>query len=107
MSVSLVYVASPFRNVEQRLAACIARQACREVMSISSNLYPISPVLMWGGLKDEKTYKQREENLKACKLLLEKCEYIYVAKSDYSEFSEGIKEELKLASKIGINELKV
>lgn len=63
-------------------------------------------MLLWGGRISEKNSDERAENLKASRELLKACAYIYVAKSEHSLNSAGIKAELDLANKRGIKELK-
>lgn len=63
-------------------------------------------MLLWGGRISEKNADERAKNLKASSELLKACAYIYVAKSEHSSKSAGIKAELDLANKRGIKELK-
>ncbi|PHJ03235.1 hypothetical protein IW21_09405 [Campylobacter fetus subsp. venerealis] len=105
----LVYVASPYasisaaRDENQRrfYAKKIATSACKKVME--AGYWPISPVLAFCDIYDEKT--EREEVIKACLELLSDCSYIYFANSVYSKNSAGMKIEKRYARELGIVEL--
>lgn len=101
----LVYIASPFSKLnDKEFAVILAELACDEIAK--RGFYPVSPVLLWGGRISESNSKERAKNLKASRELLKSCAYIYVAKSEYSANSVGIKAELDLARELGIKELK-
>ena len=101
----LVYIASPFSKIwDKEFAVLLAKKACDEVAKMG--FYPVSPVLLWGGRISEKNSEERAKNLEASRELLKSCAYIYVAKSEHSKNSIGIKAELDLARELNIKELK-
>ena len=101
----LVYIASPFSKIwDKEFAVLLAEKACDEVARMG--FYPVSPVLLWAGRISEKNSEERAKNLEASRELLKACAYIYVAKSFFSQNSEGIKAELHLATELNIKELK-
>ncbi|WP_081302510.1 DUF4406 domain-containing protein [Campylobacter fetus] len=108
-TMRLVYVASPYASISvakdenQRrfYAKKIAVSACKKV--IEAGYEPISPVLAFSDIFDEKT--DREKVMKACLELLSNCSYIYFANSVYSKNSAGMKMEKRYARELGITEL--
>lgn len=103
--MNLVYVASPYSKLyDKEFAVLVAQKACDEIAE--RGLYPVSPVLLWGGRLNENSKQERERNMIACRTLLKACDFIYVAKSKHSGNSVGIKAELDLAMELGIKELK-
>ena len=100
-----VYIASPFSKIQDKeFAVLLAEKACDEVARMG--FYPVSPVLLWGGRISEKNSEEGAKNLEASRELLKSCAYIYVAKSEHSKNSIGIKAELDLARELNIKELK-
>lgn len=100
----LVYIASPFSKIwDKEFAVLLAEKACDEVARMG--FYPVSPVLLWAGRISEKNSEERAKNLEASRKLLKACAFIYVAKSEHSRESAGIKAELDLARELGIKEL--
>ena len=107
----LVYVASPYasissaRDENQRrvYAKKIAVSACKKI--VKAGYEPISPVLAFCDIFDEKT--DREKVMKACLELLSDCSYIYFANSVYSKNSSGMKMEKRYARELGIVELEL
>ncbi|WP_236718975.1 DUF4406 domain-containing protein [Campylobacter fetus] len=105
-TMGLVYVASPYaaitaagdENQRRFYAKRIAVSACKKVMRAGHE--PISPVLAFCDIYDEKT--DREEVMKACLEPLSKCSYIYFADSTYSKNSAGMKKEKRYARELGI-----
>ena len=105
MMSKLVYIASPFSKLhDKEFAVLLAEKACDEVAKMG--FYPVSPVLLWARRISEKNADEREKNLEASRELLKSCAYIYVAKSEHSKNSIGIKAELDLARELNIKELK-
>lgn len=107
MAMRLVYVASPYAALRCReedrnyLARKIAVKECKRV--IKAGYIPISPVLMFSELFDEKT--QRQEVIKAGLELLRGCAYVYFSLHPDARFSEGMKKEREYARELGTTEL--
>lgn len=98
----MVYVASPVRGLCSSKAFELATDASREVKEAGG--IPINPILCFDGVFDECT--ERDEVLEAGIKLLKRCDCIYVNKENgYWEDSEGIKEELAEAKKLGLKEV--
>lgn len=106
----LIYVASPVRAISERVLYVddaqreiieTAKKAARAVKNAGH--IPISPVLIWFDVYDD--YREREQLMTNCKLLLELCDEIYVAKSPYSKFSDGIKQERIWSQELGMLEV--
>ena len=105
MMSKLVYIASPFSKIwDKEFAVLLAEKACDEVAKMG--FYPVSPVLLWAGRISENNSEERLRNLEASRELLKSCAFIYVAKSEHSKNSIGIKAELDLARELNIKELK-
>lgn len=103
----LVYVASPYAGLrcgeasKHVVAVKLARDECRKV--VRAGYTPISPVLAWHEMLDEK--KDRETALNAGIELMSACSYIYFSKHPDSAFSNGMKMEREYAREIGLTEL--
>lgn len=107
--MKLVYVMSPYKDVKptryktaRGVAEAIALKACEEVKT--AGFVPISPVLAFENVYSE---ERRDEVMEACFVLLNKCDLFYVARSEFTGASEGIKQELAWAKELQINELKI
>ncbi|TEY01258.1 DUF4406 domain-containing protein [Campylobacter sp. US33a] len=106
--MALVYVASPYAGLAVRenqrkvQAISIAQQECLKIMRECADFTPISPILQFSYLDEE---KHREIALKMGRKLLKACEYIYVSTHKDAKHSKGIQEELALAKRLGIKEL--
>lgn len=96
----LVYVCSPYRGDTERNIA-YAKELTRKVLEYGYT--PITPHLYLTQVLDDENPKERELGLMAGKELLKHCEYILVG-SRYG-ISEGMQQEIMIASEAGLKEL--
>ncbi|TQR29176.1 hypothetical protein DMB92_08545 [Campylobacter sp. MIT 99-7217] len=106
--MALVYIASPYKALAVResqrkaLAISIAQQECLKIMREYESFTPISPILQFSFLDEN---KHREQALKMGKELLKTCDYIYLSTHKDAKHSKGMQDELALAKELGIKEL--
>ena len=97
---NLVYICSPYRGeVERNLA--YAKELTRKALEYGYT--PITPHLYLTQVLDDENPKERELGLMAGQELLKHCEYILVG-SRYG-ISEGMQQEIMIASEAGLKEL--
>lgn len=101
--MSMVYIASPYAKLSKAEAISEARKASLQVKRMG--FVPISTVLMWDDVYDEKAGDDRDRVIDAGLDVLSACEYIYVHKCDGWDESEGIKSELEYAKMKNIPEI--
>ncbi|MBF7060514.1 hypothetical protein IY972_06340 [Campylobacter volucris] len=106
--MAIVYIASPYKALAVResqrkaQAISIATQECLKIMRECEGFTPISPILQFSYLDEE---KHREIALKMGLELLKASDYIYMSTHEDAKYSQGMQEELALAKKLGIKEL--
>lgn len=96
----LVYVCSPYRGDTERNIT-YAKELTRA--ALEHGYTPITPHLYLTQVLDDETPKERELGLLAGQELLKHCEYILVG-SRYG-ISEGMQQEIMIASEAGLKEL--
>lgn len=107
----LVYVASPYAGLcvneasRKSLALEVARKECLKLTKESEAIVPVSPVLLFSTLFDEKS--ERGRILQMCKELLKTCDYIYLSTHKDAENSKGMAMEALLAQELGIRRLEL
>ncbi|MDR0408678.1 MAG: DUF4406 domain-containing protein [Campylobacteraceae bacterium] len=106
----LVYIASPVRAILDRMMHI--DDAHKEIIGAATEAakivkraghIPVSPVLLWFGVFND--YTDRKLLMRNCLALLKLCDELYVSKSKYTKFSEGIKIEIEWAKELGITEV--
>lgn len=98
----IVFVSSPYAAVlssiksENEALGVINSLAVSGAKAVVDMGYiPLSPVLAFKGVFDERT--QRDKAISASLAMLKKCEAIYIVRSPYNEFSQGMILEKELA----------
>lgn len=106
--MAIVYVATPYKALAVResqrkaQAISVAQQECLKIMRKCKDFTPISPILQFSYLDEN---KHREIALKMGLELLKASDYIYMSTHKDAKYSQGMQEELELAKKLGIKEL--
>lgn len=103
----VVFVSSPYAAVLSSIKdeaealsviTSLALSGCKVVVEMG--YIPLSPVLSFEGVYNERT--QREEAIGASLALLKKCDAIYIVRSPYNEFSQGMILEKELATRLNM-----
>lgn len=121
MKTKLVYIASPYTAVFDTLNAKSNMNKYEEAYSIAKHIahrgirkirqrngskdflyVPLSPVCIFTEIYGSNPYVDREEVMKSCFGLLKACDEVFVMNSPYTKDSLGIREEINLASSLGI-----
>ncbi|TLE14495.1 hypothetical protein LS72_008825 [Helicobacter apodemus] len=121
MKTKLVYIASPYTAVFDALGARSDIKAYDKAYSIAKTLsergvrkvrernggkdffyIPLSPVNIFTQIYGSNPYINREEVMQSCLGVLKNCDEVFVLKSDWTQSSLGIKEEVAFATSLGI-----
>lgn len=101
----MIYVASPYAKLDKESAIREAKEASLLVKRMGQ--IPVSTILAWDGVYDEKTSEDRDIVCDDGLELLSRCDGIYIHKCDGWETSEGMKSEIEYAKMKGIPKLRI
>lgn len=103
----MIFVSSPYAAVLSSIKdeaealstiTSLALDGCRAVVDMG--YIPLSPVLAFEGVYDERT--QRDCAIGASLEMLKKCDAIYIVRSPYNEYSQGMILEKELATRLNM-----
>ena len=99
----MIYVCSPYsayknHTVEQNVAE--AKEFCRQI--IASGNVPVCPQIWLPEFLDDSKLEERERAISFCRIMLERCDRVYVFLGEDNYISSGMRQELEHAERVGL-----